>query len=62
MRDIDHTHTTMAETADRLRQWVEPAASSGLSAFETLARTLQKQLGGILNFFKFGLTSAAIKG
>ena len=62
MRDIYHTHTTMAETADRLRQWVELAASSGLSAFETLARTLQKQLGGILNFFKFGLTSAAIEG
>ena len=62
MRDIYHTHTSMSETADRLSQWVEMAASSGLAAFETLARTLQKQLGGILNFFKYGLTSAAIEG
>ena len=62
MRDIYHTHITMEETANRLNQWVELAAASGLAAFETLARTLQKQLGGILNFFKHNLTSAAIEG
>ena len=62
MRDIYHTHVNMADTANRLNQWIELAAASGLSAFQTLARTFQKQLGGILNFFKFGLTSAAIEG
>ena len=62
MRDIYHTHVNMADTAKRLNQWIELAAASGLSAFQTLARTFQKQLGGILNFFKFGLTSAAIEG
>ena len=62
MRDIYHSHTSMEETANRLSQWVELAASSGLAAFKVLARTLEKQLGGIMNFFKFGLTSAAIEG
>lgn len=63
MRDIYHTHTSMEATANRLSQRVELAASSGLAAFQALARTLQKQLGGIMNFFfKYGLTSAAIEG
>lgn len=62
MRDIYHSHTSIEKTANRLSQWIELAASSGLAAFKVLARTLEKQLGGIMNFFKFGLTSAAMEG
>lgn len=53
---------TREEAESHLKQWIADAVSSGINVLKSMAKTLQKNRVGILNWYKHRITNGPLEG